>query len=692
MSLSAFGKRDKASAPAAWAAVAAVMITAGAAILVGCGRPAGPGVIFIVLDTLRADHVGVLGGGEGITPNLDRLASQGVLFERCYAQYPLTLPSIATMLAGQWPFVHGVRENYDQRLADAALTLPEVLRSHGFRTAAFVSALPIRKETGCAQGFDLYDDDFSAPMTFYREEFKPLESRWTGSERRGDATVERAARWLEGAERPYFLFVHLFDPHSPYDPPEPFASEQPTAYAGEVAFTDALVGRLLETVKDDADPPLVVVVSDHGEGLGEHGEWAHGFFLYNATVHVPWIIHWPGHVGPRRVATAVRLVDVAPTMLDAIGVAVPGQWTGRSAIALARGESEAPRPVYLENYFTQTEYGWSPLRAWVTPEWKWIEAPRPELYDLRADLSERRDVIAEHPDVAAEMSAALDRFVQDEREAARRRGIPELAGAIQPEARVREWLTNLGYVSAGPKPEVKGPPPDPKDEVPAWNDRKTSRFHAAIGRSALAAGEHLLALRAFREAVAAQPTAEALLGLGLTYAEMRDYAAARDTLRLALERKPIDAPALAAYAVALEATGDPRGADSALVRATAIDSAHVPAWRMLAELRARAGRDEDAVQMLSRLLRLAPDDVEALQRLARLQDERGAFGPAATCYRALAEKRPWDPVVLWRLGVAEGRVGNRDAARDALRRARERAGGGSVRDSIDAALRALDGG
>jgi arylsulfatase A-like enzyme/Flp pilus assembly protein TadD len=674
---------------------AAIAMFVGIACLLGsgCARSGGPSVVLVVIDTLRADHVGVLGAGEGRTPVLDALAEGGVVFERCYSQYPLTLPSIATLLASQWPHVHRVRENYDERLSDDATTLAEVFAAAGYRTGAFVSALPVREETGCAQGFDRYDDDFSERFVFHSERLKPLEEKWTGSERRGDLTIARALEWLEDTTEPYFLFVHLFDPHSPYDAPEPFASSHPTPYAAEVAYADALVGRLLEAMSDRGTPaPVVAVVSDHGEGLGEHGEWAHGIFLYDATLHVPWILSAPDTLAARRVTSDVRLVDVAPTLLDLAGLESPPVWAGRSCLPLALGEAEPPRPVYAENYFTRSEYGWSELEAFMSPAWKWIRAPRPELYDRRDDPGELRDLALEEPEVARDLDDRLSRFARSSAARAESLGVHDLVETIEPEARVLDWLRSLGYLSGDDVAREEARElPDPKDRIEEWNDRNDAHTHAGRGFALLDAGRPGIALQAFEAAIGYFPSAEALTGLGLTLLELESPARAESALARAVALEPRNVDALVGQARALVSLGRHVAADSVLTRACLVDTARVDAIALRARTRDRLDRPEEALADYERLLRLAPSDVDARLRAGELAAAGGEWRRARDHLESLAAEREWDPVVLWRLGETRARTGDTGGAIEALRDARERAGPGAIRDSIDEALSELSG-
>ena len=661
-------------------------------VALSCDRgPAPPSVVLIVLDTLRADHVGAFGAGEGRTPILDKLAGEGIAFESCVSQYPLTFPSVVSMFTSQWPCVHRVRDNFDQKLVDDAHTLTELLDEAGYRTAAFVSALPVRAETGLAQGFDHFDDDFSDLFPFYNPKFAALGDRWTGSERRGDVTVSRAVEWLEKTKEPYFLFVHLFDPHAPYDPPEPHASVQPTPYAGEVAYTDELVGRLIDALsaQSDEEPPLVVVISDHGEGLGEHNEEAHGQSLYDTTIHVPWILWWPGHLTATRVNDRVTLLDLAPTIVDAVGIEPPDAWMGRSCLDSTGDGWEPLSGVYAENYFTRIEYGWSELKAWITPEWKYVRAPRPELYDRRRDPDETNDLATSHVEIVTRLDEELTAFERDAIGRAASHGIDGLVEQITPEERVKEWLAGLGYVGTTRGSGSDGPLPDPKDMIPEWNRDNEAKRHVARGERYLASEQYLLALVAFRTAAKVKPTPDGYRGHGLALLRTGHYADARDTLKTALESRPDDLAVMSGYAVALDATGDLTTADSVLERATRIDSTAAVVWHHRATLNERLGRLDVAVECFETYCRQTPSDMSSLESLADLYRRLDRHDRSVSVYRRLASAREWDPVAFWRLGTAEEAAGHPDAARDALRRGRELTNPGALRDSIDIAIQRL---
>jgi arylsulfatase A-like enzyme/Flp pilus assembly protein TadD len=657
----------------------------------GCGQgPSGPLIVLVVLDTTRADHLGLLGAGPGRTPVLDELGAEGAVFERCYSPYPLTLPSISSILTSQWPHVHQVRENYQSRLAERATTLAEILAGRGYATGAFVSSLPVRRETGCAQGFEVYDDDFSMPFPFYREQFRPLTPLWTGSERRGDETVSRAVDWLEGVRGPAFLFVHLFDPHSPYDAPEPYASSHDSDYAAEIAFTDALVGRLLAAVRARGETtPVIAVVGDHGEGLGEHEEWAHGMFVYESTVHVPWILTGPA-VAPSRVSDPVRLVDVAPTLLEVAGLPAEPLFAGESTVPLldpaaARGEE---RPVLMENHFPAIEYGWAPQEAIILGGMKRVRTRRSELYDLTQDPRELLDLSTERPGLADSLDAHLDAILARTRAEAAAKGITDLVDRIEPEARVEEWLRNLGYIgSDDARPE--GPRPDAKDRITDWNRINDAETHATRGEALLLAGDPTLALVAFEAALGHKRTPEALLGMGVTLNRLGRYDHARPYLAEGVGLRPNDVRGLLGYAVALDAAGRLAAADSVLYRVTLLDSTRVEAWHHRASVAERRGRLDDAVAFAEAARRGAPGDVELQELLARLYEAADRLEEAAGAWSAVVSARDWDPVPLYRWGGVLARSGDVAGAREVLGRARQAAGRGALRDSVDALLQTL---
>jgi arylsulfatase A-like enzyme/Flp pilus assembly protein TadD len=414
-------------------------------------------VLLITIDTLRADYLGCYGRRAIATPNIDALAARGVRFEQAIAQVPLTAPSHASILTGTYPQVHKVRDMGGFILDEKVPTLATILGSAGFETAAFVGSAVLGRYYRLNRGFTTYGDE----MTVGGD---PKKIPGVVAEVRGEIVTQRALAWLDKlASRSFFLWVHYYDPHFPYDPPEPYRGRYPKdPYGGEVAYTDGQVGNLLEALKSRniQDRTLVILLADHGEGLGDHGEYTHGVFLYDSTVHVPLIIAGPRVPAGRTVPQQVRSIDLLPTVTDYLGLPA-GEGVQGSSLLPALLEGKPPRTnfCYMETLYPKTQMAWSELRGIRTDEWKLIVAPKAELYRLPDDSSELRNVVGKFPADAdslkkrlLEISKPLDgsttiqpQFVSDERQ--------------------RE-LNSLGYVGAGRRAitiDMSGP--DPKDGV-----------------------------------------------------------------------------------------------------------------------------------------------------------------------------------------------------------------------------------
>jgi arylsulfatase A-like enzyme len=364
-------------------------------------------IVLVTIDTLRTDRLSCYGSDRVDTPNIDSFAEEGVLFTNAATTVPFTLPAHSSILTGLYPPGHGVRENVGYTLDPRVPTLAEVLSTAGWSTAGFISAFVLDGRWGIARGFDHYFDDF---------DLSGFESANLSSvQRTGDVTVAEAIRWLDRrpSDRPFFLWLHLYDPHDPYEPPEPYKSAFATRpYDGEVAFTDSLIGEFRKALEDRGllGSTMVILTSDHGEGLGDHGEASHGFFLYDTTVHVGLIVRLPGgEPAGRTVDAAVSHVDLMPTILDAVNVDPPRPVHGESLIPLIEGGDRDPsRGVYSESLYPLLHYGWAPLRAYRTEDHKLVSAPRPEVFDVRADPREEHDLSLVQPAVLAELEAGLD--------------------------------------------------------------------------------------------------------------------------------------------------------------------------------------------------------------------------------------------------------------------------------------------
>jgi arylsulfatase A-like enzyme/cytochrome c-type biogenesis protein CcmH/NrfG len=576
-------------------------------------------VLLISVDTLRADRLGSYGYTAASTPVLDRLAARGLRFAQATTVATLTLPAHASLLSGTFPTFHGVRDNGSFYLGDEITTLAEVLQPRGYRTAGFVGAFVLDHRWGIAQGFEHYFDAFD--LGRYE-----MAAGLDAAQRPGSEVVDHALAWLaEDRDRPFLAWVHLYDPHSPYVPPEPYRSQFPAtpqgAYDGEVAATDAQIGRLLEFLEASGrlDRTIVVVVGDHGESLGEHGEQQHGFFVYDAAVQIPLIVAGPG-VPARTVTEQVRIVDVMPTLLDLAGADVPSDVQGASLMPLGRGE-RLDLLAFSETWYPRYHYGWSELTAVRDGRYKFIAAPRRELYDTQTDPGETRDLSAANPRLADALETALRDMVT--RTAATTSQTPR---AMDPE--VEERLRALGYVGATVSRAalVDRSRGDPKDRIDLYNLLKRAGHDSVVGR--LDDG-----IAKVRQVLAADPEvieAHTMLGNMQTKAG-----------RLS--------EAIAAYRQAL-----------------AVDPEHEGATWSLALAYRQAGKLDEARAGFERVLELNPRGAKALYQLADLSMQRRDFASAVDTLEKGLPLAGDRSAFLVKLGEARLELKQLDAAQAAL--------------------------
>ena len=672
--------------------------------------------MLITIDTLRADHLGAYGRSTAQTPNLDRLASSGVLVENAFTHSPVTLSSHTVLLTGRLPFQTGVRSNSLYRLSDNETTLAEILRERGHRTAAFVSAAALDQRFGLGQGFETYDD-----------EMNPTEGGQLIAERSAGEVVSAALQWLDDVgESPFFLWVHFFDPHHPYSPPEPFRSRFDEApYDGEIAYTDREIGRLLEAI--DPANTLVVATADHGESLGEHGEQTHGIFVYDSTLHVPLILAGPGiSRGARMSKGPVGLVDVLPTLLKKLDIERPSDLAGRDV--LTEGPSDL---LYAETYMTRDFYNWSPLRALRSSRAKYIEAPRSELYDLGSDPGETENLVDERQRTARQLAEKLREY-----------GGPQEANAasFQPDAKLLSELQSLGYVGGGvpaaARPADDGPLPDPKDKIGIVTDLDDAISLFGVQRFAEAAatlreilqvdptnflashylGEALFELSSPRQAIEAyqraieqgSETPYHRFRLGLLYEQLKDYPdaadqfgrsvdldpeAAREVLKRArdllqagevdgtlrylgmLEERGSRGSSLALlHASAWESKGENLKALAAIDRGLETDASDPTLLATRGRLLIELGRTEEAVAALEQASPELKDPTEkaaVIKTLATLYGNKGELEKAIAYFEEAATLSPSDSEVMANLAVTLLRAGRTEEALEPLSRAIE---------------------
>jgi arylsulfatase A-like enzyme/Flp pilus assembly protein TadD len=432
-----------------------VVVVIGAAAAMWLRRrapsPADGPIVLISIDTLRADHLPVYGYHGVRTPNIDALAGESTVFERAYSHTPQTLPAHTSILSGELPFAHGVRDNIGFTVKKGQWFLQRALHDKGWPTGAFVSAYVLRKATGIDQGFDTYDSELPAASP---------ELSIGQVQRDGSDTLAAAERWLAVRDRrPFFLFVHFYEPHKPYAPPPRYAAYAP--YDGEIAYADELVGKLIARLRAAAlyDQSTIVLLADHGEGLGDHGEQEHGMFLYQETTHVPFIVKLPGQHEHRQVSAPVQHIDLAPTLLDLVGIAAPASLHGRSLKAALTGTATLPDTgIYAEALYSRYHFGWSELYSLTDSRYRLIRAPRDELFDLQRDPKESTSIAGERPQVRQAMRGALEQLI----------GSTSIAAPAAVSDEDRQRLSALGYVGSSSDRSLTLPGdslPDPKDKV-----------------------------------------------------------------------------------------------------------------------------------------------------------------------------------------------------------------------------------
>ena len=600
-----------------------------AAGLVACRRtpappPAARHVVIVTVDTLRADRLGCYGARDVATPRLDRIAASGALAVEASAHVPLTRPSHVSIFTGLLPTEHGIRDNVSPAVVPQVPLLAELFRTNGFATGAFVSSVVLESQSGLDRGFDVYADRFEGASG---------DAQFLNTvQKKGEDTIAEAVAWLRGqAGRRVFLWLHLYEPHDPYEPPEPYASRYAgRPYDGEVAWSDELVGRFEDALASLGlrDSTALIVTSDHGEGLGEHDESLHGFFVYQTTLRVPFLVRGPGIPPGRRLERTVRLVDVFPTVLELAGLAVPRELalSGRSLAAALRGAEEPEEPTtYAETLVPLLQFGWSDLRVIREGRFKYVQAPRPELYDLREDPGERRDLAREKGPQATAMRAALAKMLDRERQI-RREGSPA------PSDEVSEKLGALGYVGAGGPAETATPGADPKDKIDEF------RIVNSLIREAL------LAYHAKDSATSVRKLRQ-VLARGIESFEVHYY------LARALVEQGRHAEA-------------GRHFDEAARRVPA----HAAAWQEAAECRVRAGDTAGALQRLRSGQAASPGDAGLRRREARLLRDLGRRDEARRAYEAALPLAPREALLRAELGELLRDLG---AVEEAIRRQQE---------------------
>jgi arylsulfatase A-like enzyme/Flp pilus assembly protein TadD len=621
--------------------------------------PLARNLVLVTIDTLRADRVGCYGNTSVETPHLDALARDGAMAPEASAQVPLTRPSHLTILTGLYPSEHGIRDNVSPALDESIPTLPRILKGAGFATGGFVSSVVLASQSGLGRGFDTFSDKF---------EVGPNDARFLNTiQRRGDLPTGEAITWLQGQKgQRFFLWLHLYDPHEPYEPPEPFATryrEHP--YEGEVAFSDDLVGRLDAALLSLGlrEDTLLVVTSDHGEGLGEHGESVHGFFVYQTTLRVPLVMRGPGIPPGTRLAVTARSVDLVPTLLDFVGVAPAARVSGRDLAPALRGlERPAEDAAYAESLLPLIHYGWSDLRSLREGRWKYIQAPRPELYDLLADPSETHDLALAEPTRVQAFRGALEKRLSAERALVSR---SQNAAAVPED--LLEKLGALGYVGAGAAPSAGETGADPKDKI---EDFKVLNGLVREGIVALREKDYKKSAVSFREILSRKVESfEVHYYLGKALVGLDDPREALVHFQKATDHLKAYGPAYLAEADCLLKLHDGQGALAALKKGEAVAPRDPTLFEREAQILRHSGKAAEAATAYDTAIALAPRNPLLKVELGELFRDRGDPDRAVALLKEAVALDPEAPSYWNSLGRVFGVKGDMHEAEGAFREA-----------------------
>lgn len=624
-------------------------------------------LIFISIDTCRPDRIGCYGNGAIETPAIDALAAAGTRFDRAVTSVPLTLPAHATFFTSQYPYRHRIRNNGHYALSRNRTTLAEVLKEEGYRTAAVLGSFPLDSRFGLAQGFDHYDDRFPP---------RNADDIHDVTERTAEDVVNRAIEWLSGNRNDKtFLFVHLFDPHWRYEAPEPFRSRYGNSpYEAEIAYVDSEIGRLLEALElfGVRDNTVIVLAGDHGESLGEHGEETHGIFVYQSTVSIPLIISWPDRtefeeaplLRGKVVASQVRGIDLAPTMLDLLGLRSLEDAEGTSLVPLMVAPDLSLDLIhYAESFSPREDYGWSEVRSLSTDEWKYILLPSEELYRLTDDPGERSNLILEFPGKAAEFRALLEeRIAEDNRRA-------DEAATLEIDEESRRKLAALGYITS-PRKSAAGAGdndgrPDPKGRIDLLG-----RFFQA--RALQGRGKQEDALVIYEELEKADPhNPEILKALAEIYLLLGHLDSVDTALRKGEAIAPHDLHLMGTTASLHQARKQYGKAISVLEEMLSRDPQFEGGHLQLGRIFLLSGNIARAREEFEAELALYPESPAALNDLGKVHETTGQVDEAFVYYRKAIESRADFGEGYYNLANIYSRRGNTEQALVHLRRAIE---------------------
>jgi arylsulfatase A-like enzyme/Flp pilus assembly protein TadD len=640
----------------------AVLVSASAAQKAGPQPASHPNLLLVTIDTLRPDHLRCYGYTEIETPSIDSLAADGIRFEQAYTPVPITLPSHTVMLTGTYPMMSGMHDFSGNNLSPDQATLATVLRARGYDTGAVIAAAVLDRRFGLNHGFDFYYDHFNFS--------KLAESNLDFMERPANDVIDQALKWLAKPRKgPFFLWVHLYDPHHPYTPPAPFnQTYKSNLYDGEIAFTDTQLGRLLSYMKQRGtyDRTLIAVSGDHGEGLGEHGERTHGFFIYNSTLHVPLIIKPAASMKftNRLVKKDVSLVDLMPTLLGLLQTPIPPRVQGKNLAGLVlRGTEMETSPLYSETYLPRIHFNWSELRGLNGGNYHFIDAPKPELYDRAKDPGELHNLYADKEAVGTEersqLTATVRRYTTEHEMAQKSTLDPQLA----------DRLRSLGYTafsSGDDSPVSDRKLPDPKDRIQVYEtvteaiddsqhgryqdsiqklkttlttERTSVPIHYLLGLNYYRINEFASSVVEFKKALELSPNYMlAVFNLGLANAALGDDVEAAKYLKRTLELDPTNFSAAFDLGVTYLHQNMMPESTEAFRQSVTINPDFAPGYRALGEMLLYQHKIDEGLKELRTAARLAPKDPRIHEALAKALEAKGLHMEAAEEMRKAQEQ------------------------------------------------------
>lgn len=609
-------------------------------------------VLLITLDTTRADRLGCYGYARAKTPNLDFLAENGVRFSHAYCPVPLTLPSHCSIMTGTYPFYHHVHNNGTYSLSPVQVTLAETLRAKNLKTAAFVASFSVDSRFGLDQGFDHYDDNFAEGSPF-----KAL-----NSERKAEEVYGKFSEWLDGlSSEQFFAWVHFFDPHLPYDAPEPFKNEfADHPYDGEIAYMDSYVGAVLKKLREKniLGKTLIIIAGDHGEGLGEKVEIGHGVFLYDGTVKVPLIFYAENHLPAGQIIDShVRLIDIMPTVLDLLNLKESLPCQGISLVPYMEKKERDDLDAYIETYYPRENFGWSELTGLISGDWKYIQAPKRELYNLKSDPAEVTNMIRSDAKTASKMAQKLKALVQNS-------ASPPEEGKRNMSQEDMERLRSLGYVGYSDE-KATGPLEDPKDKLDELRMIQMAKNYELIGdlKAASALYEEMLSER--------PNSSSSYVNLALIHARMNEFDQTIRILKQGIAKIPNSLILLARLGHTYFVTGRLNEALSIMKKVLSINPRYFDALTACAVILDGLGKKEESRVYYEKALAVEPENKFLRIGYAYNLATGGHIPEAIERYSRLVKDYPKEYALFQYLGIALGVAGNYPEAIENLKKAIE---------------------